>query len=482
MSSEGKRKFEDSLQSNKISCTENTPKMASINDMSNELLEIIFQRLPHHERILCKEVCSRWYSILMESPLFAEDRHIFFKNCTIDANKEPMSTILDAKYLYETFTFSEIENDTEIDVQKTLDLFKATKELSFVKVGKNQMLMNMSLCAPLVETISFYEENYEDDEDMRLSLKTLTPQKSEKTFEKLKTVNLTLDSESREDYLEEFLFPFKKLLHENQEPVFNIHVNNKTPLFFDYDNELKCWMYLWSTKNAKFIINSICICFLEISKELIDPFAALDVHYKTFDLAYEPDHDYDVDKLLTKIKADEILLRLAELPPIPNNFHRITKVCIDRPLSAYISLKWLEKMMNLKEVEIFSYNGTNSCTFGHEAVQLEKLEIIKLRRRKMTCQECFNAFKQSFGNVKEIQYFGHSSFLLEVGNWKQLEYLRLEVLEFDVIQQQEKAKILSDSLRKLNLTIRSESENWTNEQINSFIDQSFPNLNEFVRT
>ncbi|XP_063699566.1 uncharacterized protein LOC134830117 isoform X2 [Culicoides brevitarsis] len=441
---------------------------------------MIFQRLPHHERILCKEVCSRWFSILMESPLFAEDRHIYFKNCVINANEEPMSTILDAKYPYETFTFCEIENDTEIDVQKTLDLFKTVKELNFVNVGKNEMLLKMSLCAPLVETMSFNEENYEDDEDTRLSLKTIAQEQGENIFENLKTVNLTLDTENPDDYLEEFLIPFKKLLQENQQPVFNIHINNKSPLYFDSDSDLRCWMSLWSMKNAKFTVNSICICFILMSKEIIEPFAALDVHYKKFDLAYEPDHDYDVDQLLTKIKADEILLRLAELPPIPNNFHRITKVDIDRPLSAYVSLKWLEKMINLKELEISSHNGTNSCTFGHEAVKLQKLEEVNMNL-KMTCQECLNAFKQSFENVKQIYYFGQSSFLLEVGNWKQLEYLRLEVLEFDIIQQQqEKTKVLSNSLRKLNLRIRSKSKNWTNEQLNSFIDQSFPNLNELV--
>ncbi|XP_063708229.1 uncharacterized protein LOC134836888 [Culicoides brevitarsis] len=525
MTSERKREAERSIQPEKFFCVENTMKLSDIDDLSNELLEMIFSLLSRHDRILCKLVCTRWYLILMESPLFRKDRHIYFNDCILDTQTEPISILMAAQKHYEIFTFGTIHKnyyERPLDWMTTPHILQNVKEINLVTKNFDLIPPRLLIECPLLESLNFYDENEDaqspaepfppkylslDFMPLMLFGKCFTDKfffqasrflvSFEQVFldcvlQNIKMVNIKSSSNEPRDFTKRFLLQLKKMIPE--QAVINIHFDN---LLFD-DNRylskdfgLKTWIDLFSTTQTKFTLNHFKVNFGGMSKEAIEAFCALDVTYKNFNLEFKESDEYDydeIDKFLDELKAEQISLKLSALPQIPvlRNFHRITKICL-RQTEDVASLKWLEQMKNLKELILVHRTLGHSCTFGHAAIKLEnveKLEIDSPILSSRRCQECFNALKQSFQNVKELKIVAESAVLLEISCWKKLETVKIAIRDFDDFFELEKnsEQFSFSMLREIFIYFNLSVEPWNKEKLTYLVERAFPLVTVVCKT
>lgn len=80
--------------------------------------------LPLFYRLKCKEVCQRWYTLLMTRGIFREDRYIRLSNCLLEESRPPMTVFLKSKLPYESLILDGLDKNPPI-----YDNFPATLKL-----------------------------------------------------------------------------------------------------------------------------------------------------------------------------------------------------------------------------------------------------------------------------------------------------------------------------------------------------------------
>ncbi|XP_063696385.1 uncharacterized protein LOC134827597 [Culicoides brevitarsis] len=398
--------------------------MTSIHDLLDEILEMIFKELPHHDRLICKEVCQRWYILLMESPVFKADRHIFLTNCQLQDDFPPMSIFLNATRPYENLKFGDIIQIS--DFQKSANYIRSfVKTLNFIGTKKMWMLLILEN-APLLESLDFIEGDLSLPVKNSVFNEVIEFKNSKKHLEQLKTIIPSACKVNCHMKFNHFLFS-----KENIENLAEFLSTDQTTFFIDY----------------------IHANFKNITKQTIEKFLACDVNYETFELDITGNNNFEYDSFLDKLKASNITLNLPfsnVFPPIPNNFHRITQVGFCKLSNAS---KWLQLCTNLKSIKCIFPNMFNECWFGHEAIQHNTLESFVSTNSFMTCDQCLAALTKSFENLKNICIISASKLLLKANSWPKLEKMDLKCFELNLELQENLRNNPLSSLRELKLEI-----------------------------
>lgn len=63
-----------------------------------DVMEEIFDYLSKEDRFNSMLVNKKWYQIITNCPKFANDRHLYLRDCVIHSNRPPASIIMNSSY------------------------------------------------------------------------------------------------------------------------------------------------------------------------------------------------------------------------------------------------------------------------------------------------------------------------------------------------------------------------------------------------
>lgn len=435
-----------------------------------QLLETIFQKLPLHDRLICKEVCERWYSLLMKRAIFRNDRHIYLKDCQIRPNRAPMSVFMDAKYPYEILT---IQCNVKYDCLNSLHHFgqilgSSVKEIVFAFFyHDSRELCSILYDMPLVKSITFDRFRVYQATSVFALLHRQRPTFVLSGLETLSIINQVdkapLEMDTNLNEIKQFIRKGAQIIvgylnlrgyHtvENMLLIMedskildvSIAVSNRS------DAEMKV---LLDTKN----LNCNRINFMYSSQEW--PYSYLE--------AFLNKHQH----------LNGISLTCGYLPP-NISFPKITELHLEleQPLA---SLKPLDTLVNLHTLGIWQKTG--DCGFGddHEPITLKKLKRLEADTM-WTCDKCLEALANSFANLKSaIMITAHPMQSKEIqmifNNWRYLEFVHINCHSFEF---QDEAFEDFDSPRVYlgKLEITSNVKLKISDHVIGKMNESFPNL------
>lgn len=374
---------------------------------------MIFKHLPLHYRLKCKQVCQRWYILLMTRAIFHQDRHIYFSDCFIEPNRPPMSVFMNAKLPYQILsvkntlhsppiqdftketiefwrhlgqTVTEVHFEGDVDYEHEFETYKILFEMPNVQLLSDKKCLNDLL---FELSITRNEREYEHARFLQL--------------ENLKTIKAThcqvyrkcmLFTEQNK-YLNKLRLQSPKEFPNTSEIVDTVMVVYNPSIYSL--NDLK--KILSTLRNLT--VNTLKFQTVPILKSL---FALENIPAKGIKLSYpvrvSPGFDLMKSVLEKHGNIKEVslqcqVIRVPAITQITTLIFTEHKQGADEPIR---SLKFLDALVNLHSLKLQTTD--ESCLFGHEAIDLPKMK--KFSMKAMNCFECLTALANSFLNMSEF--------------------------------------------------------------------------------
>uniref|UniRef100_A0A336MA31 CSON013948 protein n=1 Tax=Culicoides sonorensis TaxID=179676 RepID=A0A336MA31_CULSO len=367
--------------------------MTSINDyFYDDLLIILFEYLDYESRVNCRQVCVRWLSLLMTDFKFKSDRKLFLSNCSIHPDLGPVSILMASQFAYETLVISKsalnwvspyednampffeflgqsitemILTDFGVD-RETHQIFKALPLLRRLKIrGTNSFLKIKDLidlnCLALFANLNDLEISSPLCIDRICDLKLIMPN--------LKSLNFTDFAHLESRHLRNLI----KLEKDNPGLLRTMYL----PMFQENRDDGKHKNEIIECIKRNFALQRI-------------------IH-----TSHVPLKASSVSDVLDECRnINEIFLYCTEVPEI-TSFNHISVLEIKLTNEYLPNLSPLNALSQLKRLEIEVKES--SCCFGHNALNLTKVEILKLIIWKSNCNECYQAISRSFPFLREFQ-------------------------------------------------------------------------------
>lgn len=345
---------------------------------------MIFQYLPLFYRLKCKEVCLRWYELLMTRAIFRQDRHIYFTECIIMPCKPPMSVFLNSRLPYNILTItapsSIIKNfETTIDLWSHLNMSVTELNIEF-----NPCLYKILIEMPILKTVCvrFFSEIRAP-----IDLTQLNEEHPNREFlEKIEKLRFIIPYR----HFPRFSATFGTLIKLSPSNVDIVYV----PLSIDLSpSEFKKAEYMQS---------------LGVDTETTKKLLNLDgwLPYKRLELIYardNPEPPFDLIKaLLGRFDRMNDVSFCGDASKLKLAFPQITELKFARidseSTSPIRSLKYLELLENLKVLKIY----LSDWSFGKEPINLPKLQTLSLGGTIIDDSECLTALANSFPNLRKF--------------------------------------------------------------------------------
>lgn len=424
--------------------------------------------LPLHDRLKCKEVCERWYEILMERAKFRGDRHIYLRKCMIKANQPPMSVFMQAKYLYDILS---IQTGVKFDNLDDLIQFGRYLGLKVTEVVLNRFHHKNCKVYMIVGEMPLVKS---------LTLKNMKVNKVTAALELIHSQEPTF----RLHFLEKLTIRNKVLVQSEQMPSFAKAVKdffrNKAEIIINRVNlkqGIAVDKLLPIMKLAK--IHELSIDASErTNAEMEMLFEADNLYFECLQFIYYSQSEQSpypyLQAFLDKNKhLKDITLSCCYSPPTMA-FPKITKLHLELTGSRK-SLKPLDLLVNLQSLSITS-GIPQECGIIHEPVNLLNLQTFSAYV-PWFCEECLETLYKSFKNIKDTTISTRHQLTSNklkrfIKNWSLLEDMHFVVDKFDL--QEEDFDFRRERLRML--SIFSNSDLSISALAIKELSKTFPNL------
>lgn len=385
---------------------------------------MIFKHLPLYNRLKCKEVCQRWYELLMTRAIFRQDRHIYMNKCLIEPNRPPLSVFMNAKFSYDILTLDNgnIYHPLVNHLDRTLDFWSHLgHSIREIHIANNirPALYKIFFEMPQLEVLVFRNSFEEATEGLFLvhdevqnrpflpSLKRFVAKEaiieiSKKLSKPIETLR-SMIPKSAEIVIERINVYGNDVLEEILSTIQTIQVNAMMIIVRDHQHST---------------IKQLLSC------------ERLPLHYMKFVYSSEEESNLDfLNVFLTKhanIRNAKIDFKYV---PIPYPFNQLTKLTIaEQGIEPLRSFKVFEPLINLESIRI-SFRD-KYCVFGHETVNLPKLQKLSMLEANPSCMDCITAMVKSFPSlIKFSGLFNILEFVPMVEsmfkNWRYLKEMRV---------------------------------------------------------
>lgn len=450
---------------------------------------MIFKNLPLHYRLKCKQVCKRWYELLMKRKIFREDRHIHLTDCLIEPGRPPMSVFMDAKLPYDILTLKirELDKDVAENFVNSIlfwrHLGQTVTEIHFNILSCSlrrhygnlyEILFEMPEIKILVITgfLDLFVRKLEEVQEQTPDRQYLT---------KLETIKADA---CRVDCLKENMAALKRVTPEHTEIIIDF-------LYFDENIALTEILSMMRTIKAN--------CFkLEFDNVRTDApvlqalLESENLPFNRIKLDYTRTKAYPsvtpLEEFLSKHqKVNELRMDANfDIIPLPDPFIQMTELTLwGRSRNRSVLMESLEPLIHLETLIIRSTDI--DCLDRHKTIDLPKLRKFSLMSIK--CSECLTALAKSFPNLEEFRCIMEIPDYLRVlglmlRNWRSLKLLKADCEKNSdrTVKTVENFENLVKKLKKPQLSLQtldipaSQGLKYTGDD---FIKMSkfFPNLN-----
>lgn len=376
---------------------------------------MIFKHLPLHYRLKCKQVCQRWYILLMTRAIFHQDRHIYFSDCFIEPNRPPMSVFMNAKLPYQILSVKNTRNSPPIQdfTKETIEFWRhlgqTVTEVHFEGYVDHEKYQEYEVYKilfemPNVQLLSAKKCLNDLQFDLSIAL-------NEREYERARFLQLenlkTIKASHCQVYRKCMLFTettkyLNKLRLQSPKEFPNTSEIIDTVMVF-YNPS----MYpLNDLKKILSILRNLTVNTLEFQTVPIlkSLFALENIPAKGVKLSYpvrvSPGFDLMKSVLEKHGNIKEVslqcqVIRVPAITQITTLIFTEHKQGADVPIR---SLKFLDALVNLNSLTLQTTDV--SCLFGHEAIDLPKMK--KFSMKVMICFDCVNALANSFPNLSEF--------------------------------------------------------------------------------
>uniref|UniRef100_A0A336MGH8 CSON015075 protein n=1 Tax=Culicoides sonorensis TaxID=179676 RepID=A0A336MGH8_CULSO len=460
--------------------------MVCIDDLFDWILETIFNYLPRHYRLICKEVCQRWYELLMTRSIFQKDRHIYLTKCLVEPNRPPMSIFMKAKYPYQLLTIDNgnIYHPIFKDIGETLEFWQYLGEsITDIHIKNNMrpILYGILYEMPNIKTIYIHDTFDRSVSDFRrlqrdqISDKPLLP-----NLETFRTKGTVVEPRGR-------TLTNVELLKSIITSKFKIQIDGIAAIRNTEYKKIQDVLDVAEINSILFQgtvqVNSNLNDLLNLNK---NPFKRIKFNFKDEKVPI----DY-LNALFEKHTNIEMISLVGVIPTKLISYPKITHLHITEQLEddKIKSLKILEPLVNLKALTI-SIPATDLCLIGHEAINLPKLLHLEIENMNVSCNECLTALTSSFpylqkfeGRITQSEPQIHIDLMLK--NWKYLTSMKIgtknvNTARLNIGQTLNFPEDQRTYLRTLKITARPAFKLLDEEIVKLGI--LFPNLNSFSLT
>lgn len=362
---------------------------------------MIFKKLPLHYRLKCKEVCLRWYTLLMTRRIFRLDRHIYLNKCAIEPGLPPMSIFMQASYPYDILTLANGCHSIPFtrNLKETLDFWRhlgqSITDIRFDSSIDPEMY-GILYEMPQIKVLRF--KNSLDRVTVGIICMYLTQFKP--LLPNLKMLIATSCVIGPSKLTLKQAAALRKIFPENIKikvvgtgAVGGMQVEEILPVL--------------QSVQANMMIVQVDEGPNDISKSLLAtetlPFQCMKLIYPK--ASAEPSFDFLKAFLAKHPNVNSVYLECMYVS-IPSTLTQITgiKITKDNLKNPLRSMKVLEPLVNLKSIEIYFPEDEN-CIFGHETVNLPKLCVLSIVGMNLKCMDCVTALTSSFPYLSKFEVF-----------------------------------------------------------------------------